>query len=271
MDSQEIQAKIGSFPHWYHQITMPDGSITPGINDTRGNLEIYDAMGLPQRMDGCRVLDIGCADGFYSFLAESRGAAEVVAVDYRLPTQSGFSIAKEILGSNVTYRTANVYDLDEKELGTFDFIFFIGVIYHLRNPLLALDGIRKLAKENAQVLVESHVIDLELQAKLQDDTGSLLPQTVSGMPLWCFYPRDTLNSDHTNKWAPTLAGLVDICDEAQLLPMTQKLFGARGAVLCKAVSDEKLDFFRKLDKSAGRYGFADIPEEASASRAEPCA
>ncbi|MBY0572402.1 MAG: class I SAM-dependent methyltransferase, partial [Undibacterium sp.] len=97
--SKEITKKIAGVPHWYHQIRFPDGSVTPGVNNSAGALAIYDELGLPKDLSGKRVLDIGCADGYISFLAESRGAEEVIAIDYRLPTASGFSVAAEILGS----------------------------------------------------------------------------------------------------------------------------------------------------------------------------
>jgi tRNA (mo5U34)-methyltransferase len=250
--TQSIIDRVNGVPHWYHQIEFPDGTITPGINLTKATLEQYEKMGLPARFDGQRVLDIGCADGFYSFTAEARGAAEVVAVDYRLPTASGFSVAADILGSKVRHVVANVYDLDPAVLGTFDFVFFVGVLYHLRNPLLALDGVRLMARTGAQVLVETHVVDWDFRTKLL--AAGLPPEnadSIVGLPMWDFFKRDSLNGDFTNKWAPTLAGLHHICEEAQLQPKAIEGFGSRGAVLCEAISDDVLEHHRQFDRATG--------------------
>jgi tRNA (mo5U34)-methyltransferase len=247
-----IAERVQGVPHWYHQIELPDGTVTPGINLSKATLAQYEEMGLPARFDGLRVLDIGCADGFYSFLAETRGAAEVIAVDYRLPTASGFSVAADILGSKVRHVVANVYDLDPALLGTFDFVFFIGVLYHLRNPLLALDRVRAMARTGGQVLVETHVIDWPFRTKLIE--AGLPPENadvIVGLPMWDFYKGDSLNGDFSNKWAPTLAGLHHICGEAELQPKVIKGFGSRGATLCDVISDQQLQYHRQFDSATG--------------------
>ena len=98
-----ITQRVAAVPHWYHRIRLHDGSVTPGLSDSQACLDIYDALGLPQTMNGLRVLDVGCSDGFFSFVAEARGASEVVGIDYRLPTANGFAVASAILGSQVRY------------------------------------------------------------------------------------------------------------------------------------------------------------------------
>lgn len=247
-----IQQRIDAVQHWYHQIEMPNGATTPGINRSKATLEIYDALGFPADLTGKRVLDIGCADGYFSFVAERRGAAEIVAIDYRLPTASGFSVAADLLGSKVRHVVANVYDLVPETLGQFDFIIFAGLLYHLRNPMLAVDRVRALARDDALVLVETHTIDATFRAKLAE---AGLPQDrldeIVGLPMWDFYHRDALNGDFSNKWAPTLAGLHHLCMEAQLRPIATQGFGSRGAILCRAVVDPELEFHRVVDASDG--------------------
>src|SRR5262245_59952576 len=117
-DDQHLQEKISSVPFWYHRIELKPGLITPGINDSQAVLELLE---LPKDCSRLRALDIGARDGFFSFEMERRGA-EVLAIDYMPPNQTGFMVAKEILGSNVTYKVANVYGLDPKEYGTFDIV-----------------------------------------------------------------------------------------------------------------------------------------------------
>lgn len=251
MDNK-IKKQVATVPHWYHRIALPDGSTTPGINDTAATLAIYDELGLPQHMKGLRVIDIGCSDGYYSFLAEKRGASEVIALDYRLPTATGFSVVKNILKSNVRHVVENVYNLDEQQIGKFDLVIFVGILYHLRNPLLALDRIRAIAKLGATVLVETHIIDPEIASVL---LAAGLPaenlSKVLNQPLWQFYLKDSLNQDASNKWAPTLCGLTQICEESQLKVIARKEFGSRGAVLCRAISDADLEVQRKMDITVG--------------------
>jgi len=89
-DESQIQSMIAAHTRWYHRIELAPGIVTPGINDSNANLRILDHLGLPTDCSGMRVLDIGTADGFMAFEIEKRGADEVVGLDYRKPTSSGF-------------------------------------------------------------------------------------------------------------------------------------------------------------------------------------
>src|SRR5256885_11922615 len=120
----------------YHSIQLPDGSILPGlqpIEHLRWRLGLF---GLPEDLRGLRVLDIGAWDGWFSFECERRGAA-VVAVDcVELDT---FLEARQLLDSKVEYLTLDVNELSARRLGRFDIVLFLGVLYHLRHPLLGLE------------------------------------------------------------------------------------------------------------------------------------
>jgi tRNA (mo5U34)-methyltransferase len=102
---------------------------------------------------------LGARDGFFSFAAEARGA-EVLAIDAVAREHlKGFDVASALLGSNVGYRTANVYNLPPERVGAFDAIFFLDVLYHLRDPMLALDRLWEVARPGATIWLESHTID----------------------------------------------------------------------------------------------------------------
>ncbi len=252
INTAHIQQQIQSVQHWYHQITMPDGSVTPGINASAETLRIYDRLGFPADFSGKRVLDVGCADGYFSFVAEKRGADEVIAIDYRLPTASGFSVVASILGSKVKHVVDNVYNLTPEKYGKFDVVIFVGVLYHLRNPLLALDRVREMANEGGTVIVESHIANPELiQAMHKLGVSVEIAQKVVGLPIWNFYYADSLNNDASNKWAPTLGGLINVCKEAQLEPLAHSEFGSRGAVVCRAQRHDLLESSRQMDISVG--------------------
>lgn len=142
---------------WYHTLDLP-GLTTTGIFDMRQYVPQY---GLPESLAGKRVLEVGTWDGFWAFEMEKRGAAEVVAIDLddereldwpprrRTPDPdlvrgSGFTIASEMLESNVQRVTRSIYDATPEELGTFDLVFCGSVLIHLRDQLLALERIAAL-------------------------------------------------------------------------------------------------------------------------------
>lgn len=143
---------------WYHTLELP-GLTTAGIFDLRDAVGEY---GLPDSLEGKRVLEIGTWDGFWAFELERRGA-EVVALDLDDEAEldwpprrrrakegvvrgSGFAIAKELLGSKVDRRVCSVYDALPEDFGTFDLVFCGSVILHLRDQLLALERIANLVK-----------------------------------------------------------------------------------------------------------------------------
>ena len=131
-------------PFWFHTFSLDGGTLyTPGVaRDHR-----YRIPALPEDLSGRAVLDVGTFDGFYAFLAESRGASRVVAVDneqYRhwvrarwgieLKGGEGFRAIAEMLGSSVEYRRLDAFDLDELA-ESFDLILCFGILHRVENPL----------------------------------------------------------------------------------------------------------------------------------------
>src|SRR5437763_6257206 len=157
MDLRERAAAIT----WYHTIELAPGVLTPGLFDLRPWVDRY---GLPSRLDGLRVLDVGSYDGFWAFELERRGAAEVVSLDLddeaaldwpprRRPRSfqgllrgQGFRLAREALRSGVGRVSGSIYQADPAELGTFDLVFCGMVLIHLRDQLLALERIARLCQ-----------------------------------------------------------------------------------------------------------------------------
>lgn len=239
MERQEIEKAIASHPNWYHQIELAPGLVTPGTHNSAAALADLDAIGLPKSCKGMRVLDIGCRDGFFSFEMERRGA-EVVGIDYADSSVTGFAVAARILGSRVPYVIQNVYDLSPDKIGKFDLILFLGVLYHLRNPMLALDHIREVQAPGGTVIVET-------QLAIDPTAAS------SKTPLWEFFPRDTLGDSYTNKFAPNMPALVAVMEECLYTVQASHSTGARGYVRATAVENQTMAYFRTLDSSAGLW------------------
>lgn len=245
LSESELARQVAGHSGWYHRIELAPGLITPGSHDSAAALGHLEGLGFPSSCRGLRVLDIGCRDGFFAFEAERRGG-EVVALDYADLDVTGFSIAARALDSRVQYLVENVYDLDESTHGTFDVILFLGVLYHLRNPLLALDKIRAVHKPGGLLFVET-----QLATRREIASHSA--------PLWEFYPRETLHGDGTNKWSPNMPGLAAIIEECLYRVARTDVRGDRGYVRAVATEDERLAFFRALDTAKGWWGRKGVP------------
>lgn len=165
---------------FYHSIPLPDGSVLEGILSLDVLNRRVSEFPIPADLTGKRVLDIGTWDGFFAFEMERRGAS-VVAID---STEiENFYVAKELLGSNVEYHVQDVYDLTPERNGYFDIIFFMGVLYHLKHPLLALERVCECTRDMAIVesFVASEGISSDAPAMEYYETTELLGQTDN----WC--------------------------------------------------------------------------------------
>lgn len=154
---------------------------------------------MPTSLVGMSVLDVGAANGAACFEVERRGVSRVVAVDIDSGTDFGFERTRDFLGSRAEFIRASIYELPELLSAQFDLVFFFGVLYHLRHPLLALDKLHRLVRPGGSVLIETVVCDDEI------------PE-LSDRPAALFYPRDELNGDASNWFAPTVQGLIDWCE-----------------------------------------------------------
>ena len=186
IDAALLQAEVDSFA-WYHSIDLGDGVVTKGQSVMA---EMVTEAQLPD-FRGRTVLDVGAWDGYYSFLAERRGAARVVALDHyawgvdftartqywneclergalpdqsrdttdfwrpQLPGRRGFDLARRALDSRVEPVVADFTTVDLATLGTFDIVLYLGVLYHMRHPMLALEKVASVTGD--QLIVETHV------------------------------------------------------------------------------------------------------------------
>lgn len=132
---------------WFHNLRLPHG-VETAPDHRFGDFPAFKwqeiAPFLPARLDGLRVLDIGCNAGFYSFALADRGA-EVLAIDADPRYLAQARWAAGVLGAGaVRFEPCDVYDVGRLG-GGFDIVLFMGVLYHLRHPLLALDAVAGLA------------------------------------------------------------------------------------------------------------------------------
>ncbi|HPO31450.1 MAG TPA: DUF1698 domain-containing protein, partial [Candidatus Hydrogenedentes bacterium] len=147
---------------WFHSIDLGNGVITRGHKPHDLLLEESDYV-FRYSPAGLSVLDVGAWDGFFSFEAERRGAARVLATDHFCwsgpgwGTFDGFDTARHYLNSKVQDLDIDVLDISPETVGTFDMVLFLGVLYHLKNPFLGLEKVTAVCEK--QIVVET-VIDL---------------------------------------------------------------------------------------------------------------
>ena len=171
---------------WYHKMDLGHGIVTPGTDETLSRLAV---IGLPDDLRGTSVLDIGAWDGAFSFEAERRGADRVVAVDSYCwsgdgwGTKDGFDCARRLLGSKVEDREIEVLDLLPDNVGVFDLVLFLGVLYHIKHPLLALERVASVSRSRLILWTQVDLADLD-------------------RPAMAYYPGEELNDDPTNWWGP---------------------------------------------------------------------
>jgi tRNA (mo5U34)-methyltransferase len=180
---------------WYHSLELPGGEVTPGLQTLEQLRWRARQFPIPEDLRGQRVLDIGAWDGWFSFEMERRGAT-VVAVD--AVRSEKFLYARERLGSKVEYHVADLYELGPSGLGVFDIVLFLGVLYHLKNPVLALERVCALARD--LVCVESFVTD----------DGS----DPDAKPSMEFYETTELCGQFDNWVGPNVACLLSFCRTA---------------------------------------------------------
>ena len=202
-----LEARIRELGPWFHNLEI--GGIPTAPEHYLGDYPAFKwrrfAHVVPEDLTGASVLDIGCNAGFYALEMKRRGAARVVAIDWDPHYLRQAEFAAEEAGAEIEFRRMSVYEV--ARLGTrFDLVVFMGVLYHLRHPLLALD------------LIHEHVAgDLMLFQAMQRGADSVyVPEPdypfgegaafgEPGFPRLHFV-EERFAGDPTNWWIPNRAG-----------------------------------------------------------------
>jgi tRNA (mo5U34)-methyltransferase len=208
----EIRRRIDALGPWFHNMELAGIATAP--DHFLGNYPLIKwrkfADAIPADLAGKTVLDIGCNAGFYSIEMKRRGASRVLGVDFDDAYLAQARFAAEVADCDIEFQKLSVYDVGALR-DKFDIVLFMGVLYHLRHPLLALD------------LIREHVTaDLMIFQSMQRGSGDL-PALEQNYHFWTHdlfdrpeYPKlhfieHSYADDPTNWWVPNRA-----CTEAML-------------------------------------------------------
>ncbi|HYG75476.1 MAG TPA: TIGR04290 family methyltransferase [Planctomycetota bacterium] len=208
----QIEQRVKDLGTWFHNLDLRGVKTAPDhfLGDYPNLKWRHFAHAIPADLSGKSVLDIGCNAGFYSMQMKIRGARRVLGIDFDDIYLAQARFAADVSGLDIEFLKLSVYDvgaLREK----FDLVIFMGVLYHLRHPLLALD------------LIHEHVAgDLMLFQSMQRGSRSVTPLkpdypiTEERIFNKAAYPRlhfveERYSNDPTNWWIPNRA-----CTEAML-------------------------------------------------------
>lgn len=209
---------------WLHRIDLGGGVVTPGRWDGGHIREFLREVELD--FSDKTVLDVGCFDGLWTFEAERAGAREVWAIDdisKRPGDEQTFLFAHEALGSKAVYHPRlTVYEVESLERREFDVILFLGVLYHLVHPMLALSRLRRVLADGGEMVIECE--------SLADDSSSGLT----------FHYREPHVDDRSNWFVPTTRCLREMVESCYLEILEFRTFGVPAPPRWKRVLDRAL-------------------------------
>ncbi len=207
--SSTLAMEIESLGPWFHNLHLPDGTQT-APQHFLGDFPSYKweevRRHLPEDLTGWTALDIGCNAGFYSFELARRGA-QVTGIDHdpHYLEQARWAARRFGLASQVAFREMTVYDLARTE-ERWDLVLFMGVLYHLRYPMLGLDIVARKVRRRMifQTLTMPGDEVFEAPVDVEIDQREVLLDP--GWPKLAFLEH-RLAGDPTNWWAPNHAAV----------------------------------------------------------------
>ncbi|HZU26495.1 MAG TPA: methyltransferase domain-containing protein [Bryobacteraceae bacterium] len=163
----DLQTRVAELGPWFYDFDLGGGVVTPSSIPPevrpifRSRLEMVNGVvrnHFGPRLRDIRCLDVGCHEGFYSVAMSRTGVGEVVGVDVRPENLARARFVAETLGlRNIRYEQANCEELSPEAHGRFELTLFLGILYHLENPMLCLRRVAAMTTELC--VVETQVVD----------------------------------------------------------------------------------------------------------------
>lgn len=210
--SSALEKRIAALGPWFHNIVIDGLSTAPDhpLGDYPAVKWRSFAPLIGDLVEGRTVLDIGCNAGFYAIETKRLGASRVVGIDADENYLAQARFATRTLGVDIELLNLSVYDV--ASLGErFDVVLFMGVLYHLRHPLLALDLVNEHVARDILVFQSMQRGAADVAAVAPDyPFGERAHFDDPGYPRLAFIEH-SYAGDPTNWWVPNRA-----CAEAML-------------------------------------------------------
>ncbi len=206
-DRATIEQQVQQLGDWFHNIDLFGVPTAPNhfLGDFPNVKWQHIAGSLPPDLSGAEVLDIGCNGGFYSIEMKRRGAERVLGIDVddRYLNQARF--AARTLGLQIEFEKRSVYQVD-RIASQFDYVFFMGVFYHLRYPVFALDQVMKKIRPEGRLVFQSMLRgSIEVKEWQEDyrfwETEQFRHPAYPSM----YFVENSYANDQTNWWIPNRA------------------------------------------------------------------
>jgi tRNA (mo5U34)-methyltransferase len=210
IEQEQLQREIAALGPWFHNLHLPGGVQTAPDHFIGGDFPRFKweqiRGSIPQDLSGWRVLDVGCNAGFYSFELARRGAS-VLAIDMEplYLTQARWAAQQFGLQDRVEFREMQVYEF-ARTGEQFDLVWFMGVFYHLRYPLLALDILAQRTKRMMVFQTLATPGEEVYPDTLDHPITEREPLLDAGWPRMAFIEHK-FSGDRTNWWVPNHAGI----------------------------------------------------------------
>jgi tRNA (mo5U34)-methyltransferase len=203
--SAALAQQITELGEWFHNIDLNGIQTAPNhfLGDFPNIKWRHISPAIPQDLTGATVLDVGCNGGFYSLQMKSRGAKRVLGIDICDRYLDQARLASRTLGLEIELQKCSVYEVD-RIAGQFDFVLFMGVFYHLRYPLYALD--KMVTKVGGRMVFQTMLRGSE-EVKPWEPDYNFWQQEMFDDPSWpqMYFVEQSYSHDQTNWWIPNRA------------------------------------------------------------------
>jgi tRNA (mo5U34)-methyltransferase len=203
---EQIRKRVRDLGEWFHNINLDGVYTAPDhfLGDYPNLKWRQFAHAIAPDLHGQSVLDIGCNAGFYSIEMKRRGADRVVAIDSDEDYLAQARFAAQVTGADIEFQRLSVYEVARlKE--RFDLVLFMGVLYHLRHPLLALDLLHEQVVKDTMIF--QSLLRGSPEAQPLEEDYPFEEREIFERPDFpkMFFIEKSYSGDHTNWWIPNRA------------------------------------------------------------------
>jgi tRNA (mo5U34)-methyltransferase len=201
-EQKELARRIEELGDWFHNLDLKGVPTAPQhfLGDFPRVKWKQIAAAIPQDLSGATVLDVGCNAGFYCLEFKKRGASRVLGLDVDDHYLHQARFAAGVLDLDIEFQKCSVYDVDRIS-GQFDYVLFMGVFYHLRYPLFALDKV--ITKVRDRLIFQTMVRGSLVSPELREDYHFWNKDVFNNLDFPCMYfIEKSYAGDPTNWWIP---------------------------------------------------------------------